>query len=268
MVMKPFALITLALLVTFLAAPQVQAETPDAEALMKTAHLNMYYAGDDGSSRVQMTITDKRGKTREREFVIVRKDFEEGGEQRYYVYFFTPNDVRRTTFMAWKDPADDDSRWIYIPSLDLVKPISANDKKSSFVGSDFSYEDVSGRHWSDDTHTFVREEEMGGFQTVVIESVPKKKDYFQRKTSWIDKESMLVVREEYFGKKDEPERIFEVLKIETVDGYATAIERKMTTTRKNNVTSIVFQDVAFDQGVEKEIFSERYLKSPPKNYIQ
>ena len=93
--------------------------------------------------------------------MILRKDFEEGGEQRYYVYFSAPNDVRRTTFMAWKNPDDDDSRWIYVPSLDLVKPLSANDKKSSFVGSDFAYEDVSGRHWSDDAHTFVGEEELG-----------------------------------------------------------------------------------------------------------
>jgi outer membrane lipoprotein-sorting protein len=261
-----YALILVAGLAALGAAPA--AAQADAEELMKTAHLNMYYAGDDGSARVMMTITDKRGKTREREFVIIRKDLEEGGEQRYFVYFFQPNDVRRTTFMAWKNPSADDSRWIYIPSLDLVKPISANDKKSSFVGSDFSYEDVSGRHWSDDTHALVREEEMDGYQTYVIESRPKEDDYFVRKLSWIDKATMLIVREEYYDKKDEQTKLFEVLAIEEHDGYPTAVTRRMTTPRKDNTTDITFSDVQYDVGVDEDIYSERYLKSPPKEYIQ
>ena len=170
-----------------------------------------------------MTITDKKGKTREREFVMLRKDFEEGGEQRYFVYFFEPNDVRRTTFMAWKNPDGDDSRWIYIPSLDLVKPISANDKKSSFVGSDFSYEDVSGRHWSDDTHTLLREEEKGGYQTWVIESVPKENDYFARKVD-LDRQgdharrARGVLRHE--GRA--AESVSRCSRSKKVDGYATA----------------------------------------------
>jgi len=244
-----------------------RAQAPDAEALMKEAHLNMYYAGDDGSARVKMTITDKNGRTRERDFTILRKDFADGGEQRYYVYFFEPNDVRRTTFMAWKNPDGDDSRWIYVPSLDLVKPLSANDKKSSFVGSDFAYEDVSGRHWSEDAHKFVREEEKDGYQTWVIESTPKSNDYFAKKTTWIDKATKLIVREEYVDGKGEVLKVLEVMKIDTVDGHPTALERRMTTPRKQNNTLIVFSSIDYDQGIGADIFSERYLKSPPRQYI-
>lgn len=248
--------------------PASDAAAQDATELMKLAHLNMYYPGDDGSAHVKMTITDKRGRVRERVFVIIRKDFEEGGEQRYYVYFYEPNDVRRTTFMAWKNPDGDDSRWIYIPSLDLVKPISANDKKSSFVGSDFAYEDVSGRHWSDDTHTLLGEEKVGDWDCYKIESVPVEKDYFAKKVTWIDKASMLVVREEYFDKGDKDLKLFEVLEIQEVDGYNTATRRRMTTPRKENVTEIVFDTIDYDLGVKDEIYSERFLKSPPREYIK
>jgi len=250
-----------------LVAQPAAAQAPDAEALMKEAHLNMYYAGEDGTARVKMVITDKRGKTRERDFTILRKDFAEGGEQRYYVYFYEPNDVRRTTFMAWKNPDGDDARWIYVPALDLVKPLSANDKKSSFVGSDFAYEDVSGRHWSEDTHKFLREEDKDGYKTWVIESTPKSSDYFAKKTTWIDQASKLIVREEYFDDKGELLKVLEVTKIETVDGHPTALERRMTTPRKENNTTIVFSQVKFDQGIGEDIFTERYLKSPPREYI-
>jgi outer membrane lipoprotein-sorting protein len=265
--MKTILSTVLALGLAGLATAPARAQAPDAEALMKEAHLNMYYAGDDGSARVKMTITDKSGKTRERDFVMLRKDFAEGGEQRYFAYFFEPNDVRRTTFMAWKNPDGDDARWIYVPALDLVKPLSANDKKSSFVGSDFSYEDVSGRHWTDDTHTFVREEEKNGYQTWVIESKPKQSDYFAKKLTWIDKATKLIVREEYYDTKGELLKVLEILKIETVDGHPTAVERRMTTPRKNNNTLIVFSDVKYDLGLKADLFTERYLKSPPSEYI-
>jgi outer membrane lipoprotein-sorting protein len=245
-----------------------QAQTPDATELMKQAHLNMYYPGEDGSARVEMVITDKRGRTRSRKFVMLRRDWEEGGQQRYFVYFSEPNDVRRMTFMAWKNPAADDSRWIYIPALDLVKPISANDKKSSFVGSDFSYEDVSGRPWTDDEHTYQREEERDGHLAHVIESHPVKKDYFAKKITWIDKESSLILREEYYDSKDKLMKLFETLEIAEVDGYSTSVRRRMSTPRKNNVTEILFDDVAYDVGIDPGVFSERYLKSPPRKYIK
>lgn len=254
-------------------AEATEATVPDAEALMREAHLNMYYPGADGSARVAMTITDKRGKTREREFTILRRDWEEGGEQRYYVYFHRPNDVRRTTFMAWKDPHGDDSRWIYVPSLDLVKPISANDKKSSFVGSDFAYEDVSGRHWSGDEHSLLRRETLasealGEREAFVVESRPKSEDYFARKVTWIDAETRLVLREEYYDTKDRELKIFETLAITTVDGVVTASQRRMTTPRKSNETLIEFSDIAYDLGLGESIFTERYLKSPPSQYVQ
>ncbi len=264
---KVFALTILLGLAWAWSGQDAQAAAPDANALMKDAHIKMYYAGDDGSANVTMTITDKKGKTRNRDFVIIRKDLEDGGDQRYFIYFSKPNDVRRMTFMVWKDPAADDSRWIYIPALDLVKPISSNDKKSSFVGSDFAYEDVSGRHWSEDAHTFAREEEMAGYQTWVVESTPKEDDYFTNKTTWIDQTSGLVVKEVYFDKKGKELKIFETLRIETIDGHPTALQRRMTTPRKKNSTLIEFGDIQYDRGVDEKIFSERYLKSPPREYI-
>jgi len=69
--------------------------------------------------------------------------------------------------MVHKSPESNDKRWIYVPAVDLVKPISADDKNSSFVGSDFTYEDVSGRHWSEDNHTLLEESELDGKPVVM-----------------------------------------------------------------------------------------------------
>ena len=101
---KSVATVTTALLITALSSAglvtvsKAYADTP--EDIMKESHLTYYYAADDGASEVEMTLTSKKGKTRVRKFTMLRKDFTEGGEQRYFTYFKEPGDVRRMTFMV------------------------------------------------------------------------------------------------------------------------------------------------------------------------
>lgn len=145
----------------------------NAEEIMKQSHLIYYYAGDDGVAEVNMTIVNDKGKERNRRFTMLRLDESDGGNQKYYTYFYEPSDVQRMTFMVHKAASGSDRRWIYVPSVDLIKPIAADDKNSSFVGSHFSYEDVSGRLWTEDNHKLLREDTVGGSHVWVIESTPK-----------------------------------------------------------------------------------------------
>ncbi len=88
----------------------VMAADPTVEVIVNRANLAAYYQGKDGRSDVDMTITDSQGRERTRKFTILRKDLEEGGEQRFYVYFHRPADVRKTVFMAWKHVGKHDDR--------------------------------------------------------------------------------------------------------------------------------------------------------------
>jgi len=251
------------------AAPGGNAVAADDEAvtLMKDAHLALYYPGDDFRATVNMELQDKKGKTRTRQFVMLRLDLEEGGKQKYYTYFLEPGDVRRTSFMVWKDPDKDDSRWIYVPAIDLVRQISSSDKGSSFVGSDFSYEDVSGRHWTDDTHQLLRDETVEGRAMAVIESTPVEKDEFARKLSWIDRETHIAQREEYYDDKGELMRVYEALEVTDVGGIPTVTKRRMTNVKKEHQTTVEFRDVQYGVGLQDDLFTERYLKAPPAQFI-
>lgn len=259
---------TLLLAGVLLALPGVAlAADPDPTVLVRDAHLMLYYGGDDGAARVLMEITDSRGRTREREFNILRLDLAEGGEQRSFVYFRAPADVRRTTFMAWKDPDGDDARWIYLPALDLVKPISASDRFGSFVGSDFRYEDVSGRHWSRDNHALVGAEELDGVSTWVVDSTPVEEgDGFDRRRSWIAQDDGRLLRQE----DHEGDEVVKRLVLEgwqEVDGIPTATVRRMETPPKGSHTTITFGDIRYGVGLSEGDFSERILRDPPRRLL-
>jgi len=128
------------------------ADLANVAEIVDRANKAAFYAGDDGRALVRMTITDAQGRERIRQFIIIRKDIEAGGDQYYAVLFTRPAEVRNTVFIVKKHVGKDDDRWLYLPGLDLVKRIAAGDKRTSFVGSHFFYEDVSGRGVDDDEH--------------------------------------------------------------------------------------------------------------------
>ncbi|MDH3547592.1 MAG: outer membrane lipoprotein-sorting protein, partial [Gammaproteobacteria bacterium] len=121
-----------------------------AAEIVDRANLAAYYGGSDGRSEVRMIISDAQGRQQRRQFTVLRRDVEDGGDQQFLVVFSQPSDVRNTAFLVDKHIDRDDDRWLYLPGLDLVKRISAGDKRTSFVGAHYFYEDVSGRRPSED----------------------------------------------------------------------------------------------------------------------
>jgi len=266
--MKQAKYVVMSLALLILMAVNVMAQET-AEEIMKKSHMAYYYAGDDGVADVSMKIIDKKGNVRDREFVMLRLDLEDGGNQKYYTYFKKPSDVSRLTFMVYKNADANDQRWIYVPAVDLVKQISADDKNSSFVGSDFSYEDVSGRHWSVDNHSLVKDSVWNDKPVWVIESIPKaEKDSFARRLSYIDKTTYLPYKELYYGKKDILEKEMTAEEIKEVDGIMTITHRTMKDVKKDRITHVIFDNIDYNAGIKDDLFTERYLMNPPMEFIK
>ncbi len=137
------------------------------------------------------------------------------------------------------------------------------------MGSDFTYEYVSGRHWTEDSHTLKGDGELDGKTVYVIESIPNEAyKGFSRKVSYIDKETLLPLKEEYYNKKDKMIRIFTAVKIEIISGYPTITIRSIENLKKKSKTIVEFTSIKYDIGITKDIFTERYLKNPPRKYIK
>ncbi|MDH3373482.1 MAG: outer membrane lipoprotein-sorting protein, partial [Gammaproteobacteria bacterium] len=99
----------------------------DADEIVARANLAAYYAGKDGRSEIRMIIRDAQDRQQRRQFTVLRRDIDDGGDQQFLVVFSQPSDVRNTVFLVDKHIDRDDDRWLYLPGLDLVKRISASD---------------------------------------------------------------------------------------------------------------------------------------------
>lgn len=284
--MKAMLRITI-LLAVFTAFPAVNAAEPNAPAaeaelikdvdvIVNKANIMAYYQGLDGKAKVNMTITDKKGQTRDREFIILRRDEKDGGDQKYYVYFRRPADVRGMVFMVHKhaDINKDDDRWLYLPSLDLVKRIAASDKRTSFVGSDFLYEDVSGRSLAEDTHELIETTD----ELHIIKNIPKAPDTveFAYYNVSIDRKTFIPMKMEYFDKNDRLYRTIESEKIETIEAkqgdtmlqYPTVMKSVVSDLATGGKTDMRFSDIEYNIGLEDNLFTERYLRRPPREAMR
>jgi len=233
-----------------------------------------YYQGKDGRAQVAMTIKDAQGRTRSRQFTILRRDDQpEGaddkaftGEQRFYVYFHRPADVNKMVFMVHKHLDRDDDRWLYLPALDLVKRIAASDKRTSFVGSHFLYEDVSGRVTTLDTHELAEVTDT----YYVLKNTPKDKGLveFAWYKMWIHKKTFIPVKIEYYDARGEAYRTYTALKVETIDGFPTVTKARMSDTKIGGETVMEYSDVEYGVDLPADVFTERYLRQPPRKHLK
>ena len=259
--MKRSVILLLSFFGIYLFAPLAIA-TPTVDEIINKANLASYYGGDDGRSEVVMTITDDQGRTRLREFVILRRDIKDGGGQKFYVYFKKPSDVRKMVFMVHKYIDKDDDRWMYLSKLDLVKRIAGSDKRTSFVGSNFFYEDVSGRGVAEDTHELLEETDTD----FVIKNMPKKpaEVEFSAYTVWIDKNNFLPVKAEYLNSEGRKYRVVEALETKTIQGFPTVIKSRVKDLLNGSETVSEFKNIKYNIGLDDKIFTERYLRRPPR----
>lgn len=237
-----------------------------ADEIVAKANNAAYYNAADGKATVHMLITDRQGRTRERNMKILRLDGEDGGEQKFYVYFDKPSDVKGMTYLVWKHIGGDDDRWLYLPALDLVRRVAASDKRSSFVGSHFFYEDISGRGIEEDNHTLVAE----AGDRYEIKSAPKSTGgvEFSYYTTWIDKNTFIPVKAEYYDKNGKLYRVIEAVEIEEIEGFPTVVKMKAEDLNSGGNTLSEFKDIDYDIGLEDSLFTERYLRRPPRKHIK
>ncbi|MBN2644506.1 MAG: outer membrane lipoprotein-sorting protein [Desulfuromonadaceae bacterium] len=262
--LEPFARTSLALALLLWLASTASALALSADEIVDRANQASYYAGKDGRADVTMTIQDASGVERVREFTLLRLN-EDQVKQKFYAYFKAPADVYKMAYLVWKNGTSDDDRWLWLPALNLKKRIAPGDKRTSFVGSDFLYEDVSGRSPQDDEHVLVEESAT----QYVLENRPKDPSSveFSRYLVTIDAQTFLPIKAEYYDHSGQLYRRVEALQVETIQGIPTVVLSQASDLIRGSITRNAFSNVRYDIGLDERIFTERFLRRPPREVL-
>jgi hypothetical protein len=250
-----------------------RASEPSLQEIIKKSYHASLYQGDDFKAEVTFTTRDKQQRERKRVLRIIRKDSGESDtDQKYFAYFLRPANIRKMTFLVHKhtEMKKEDDRWLYLPSLDLVKRIAAGDKRTSFAGTDFLYEDISGRLIDEDEHSLVSETT----EEYIVKNRPKSPDTveFSHYLAYINKQTFLPVKIEYYKNKRKY-RVIEILKTAEINAgdvskpelFTTVIKSVVRNLETGSSTIMELNHIIYNSSIQEKIFSERYLRRPPRD---
>ncbi len=226
--------------------------------------------GDRSVRELEMILIDRNGGERVRRLRSWSRDAGEGGEDVHSILFFmAPADVEDTGFLTYDyDAEKDDDQWLYLPALRKTKRIASSDKSGSFMGSDFSYADMTTREVDRYDWTLMKETEVRGEPCWQIQGIPNTQDEidetgYTKSIQFVRKDNYVVVRSLAWLRKGGRLKYMDVTKLEQIDGIWVATEILMTT-KKGKVTQhktiLRSHDVRFGQDLEDDVFSVRRLE--------
>jgi hypothetical protein len=222
---------------------------------------------DTVSTRLRMVVQAKNGSTSERLVDQYSKDGPRG--KRTLLEFQRPETVAGTRFLTMENPGNPDDRQISLPdpnksNKNNVRRMAAGEGKDSFVGTDFSYDDIAATSRSADldTHTLLREENLAGTACYVIQSVPKDSSYqYSKMILWIAKDNKLTLKIELYDKKSTLVKTAEMSGIKEVQGRITTTVTKMTTHTAGTSTTIYMDIIKYDDPIPEAVFTTAYLEN-------
>jgi Outer membrane lipoprotein-sorting protein len=227
--------------------------------------------GDNQTSNLEMVLIDKRGKQRVRELRSFTKDVDV--DTHSMLFFLSPADVEDTGFLTYDydDPDRDDDQWLYLPALKKTKRIASSDKSGSFMGSDFSYADMTDRPLERYEFKLLKEDEVGGHPVWIIESTPIDDDEidetgYTKSIQFVRKDIDLVIRSKIWVKKGKRNKYMEVQELEQIEGIWVPTLITMTTKNgKQTIHKTVLRtdNVKFNQDLKLDDFSIRRLETGP-----
>ena len=227
--------------------------------------------GRDSRLAIRMRLFDRQGRMNERRMTLLAMRGGPGRPvpgDRTLIRFSYPNDIKGTAFLVWEQPNADDERFLYLPSLGRVRRIAGSEAQESFVGSDLTFEDIGGREFDDYAYRLIDDPNAAwtgpdGVKHPVYTLESRNRDAgarFPRVVSRVRRDNFVVVHAVIYNRRDEPQKTFEVLKLEQVKGYWTSFELRMTDTLQRTRTELVLESVEYDVGLKPDAFSRRELE--------
>ena len=213
------------------------------------------------TARQTMVLRNKQGQESRRSVRVKVLEVEDDGDKSLFV-FDEPRDVEGTAFLIHSHKVDADDQWLYLPALKRVKRISSSNRSGSFMGSEFSYEDMGAQEVEKYTYRYLRDEPCGELTCTVSERVPTdRKSGYSRQLVWQDRDELRTWRVEYYDRKDAHLKTLTLTNYEQyLDNYWYAGEMTMINHLTGKSTDLTWTEYQFRTDLDDRDFTQTGLK--------
>ncbi len=211
-------------------------------------------------AKTQMTLINANGQKSVRDMVM--KTLEGKNGDKTISTFLSPADVKGTKVLGWEHIDKDDDQWLYLPALKRVKRIASRNKSGSFMGSEFSYEDIGNQNYQ--KYTFEGEPKTVMFNSkecYVGTRIPKDKNSgYTKQITWVDTKDFLIQKVDYYDRKGELLKTASFSDYKKIDGIWRVGKIVMKNHQNDKETILIWKDDKIKAGLKSRDFDKRMLK--------
>ncbi len=211
-------------------------------------------------AKTEMTLINANGQKSVREMLM--KTLEGKNGDKTISTFLSPADVKGTKVLGHEHIDRDDDQWLYLPALKRVKRIASRNKSGSFMGSEFSYEDIGNQNYQ--KYTFDGEAEIvtfNGKECYMGSRIPKDENSgYTKQISWVDTKDFLIQKVEYYDRKGEHLKTATFHDYKQIDGIWRVGKIDMKNHQNDKETILIWKDDKIKAGLKSKDFDKRMLK--------
>lgn len=218
--------------------------------------------GDDAVTRGRMVLGGEGRRERVRESYEYRLDGDDG-ESWNLIRFTHPANIADTGLLVHNRPDDASDQWLFLPAAQRVRRISSENRGGSFVQSELWFEDLRTASPTR-TPTVFWGGPLPGVEVKLLASVPVDPDnsVYSKRLSWVHPDTLIPLRIDFYQSGEEPVKRLTVDRIERIQGYWTVMRSTMADLRRGRETTLEVEEVVYDQGLPRDLFTSRALSDP------
>ncbi len=218
---------------------------------------------------VEMVLRDADGGESKRRFTLklLEKPAANAGDYSL-ITFDSPADVKGTAVLSHPAVGDEDEQWLYLPSMKRVKRITSANRSGSFVGSEFSFEDLTASDGRKYNWKLLGTEGCGAsapkeLQCFAVEATPKDSaSAYSKRVLHIDTVEFRVFTTEFFDRKGAKLKTLSYGNYQKMKGkFWRAHSWTMKNHQSSKSTVITFLSMRLDNGYSANDFSTGKLGS-------
>lgn len=215
----------------------------------------------DQTSNMKMILIDKGEKENIREVKVWTK-----GERKRLIKFLSPADVKGVGFLVLDADLESEKMYLYLPAFNKTRRIAGSAKSESFMGSDFSYSDISSANYSQDYQAKRMSDEDDQYVLELKRKEGSNKDY-AKLVMRVSPEVFVPTKIEFYelkkvkGKEQlNLRKVMNAEKIIRIGKYWIPQQITMEDIKKSHRTIMELSNIQFDIGLSDDLFTERYLQ--------
>ncbi|MDQ7090724.1 MAG: outer membrane lipoprotein-sorting protein [Methylococcales bacterium] len=236
--------------------------TPEEQGLQIAQEVDKRDTGfGDSRARLEMVLKNRSGDESRRSLELKTLEINGDGDKSLTI-FDTPRDVKGTAFLSFTHALTPDDQWLYLPALKRVKRISSSNKSGAFLGSEYSFEDLTSFEIARYSYRYLKDEMIDGIDCFVIELKPQYEySGYTRLVSWIDKTRYIPIKGEFYDRKNALLKTQDFKEYKRyLDKYWRAAIQTMTNQQNGKSTQLLWEDYEFGIGFTERDFDKNTLK--------